>query len=166
VSILPISTRARVFARAALAVLSILATATPARADANLAVGALAFRGVFPVIGISAGHSHDFGEFVGWELEFAKALRGGPTTYGGSVLVRSSVIADTLRVYGSFGMGLHGPGPSSGQIGFLSVGGGTKIRTAGPLWLRLDYRVLLHGADTPPDIRHLQRVMGGVGVEF
>jgi hypothetical protein len=152
--------------RAAVVALSMLASEAPARADATLFAGTNSFGGIRPTLGISVGNfSNALGESVGWELELAKGLRGGPTTYGGGFLVQSILIADRLRPYGTFGLGIYAS-DGRGQIAFASVGGGTKFRGAGPLWLRFDYRLLLHGDDTPEHLRYPHRVTAGVSVEF
>ena len=152
--------------RAAAVVLSMVASEAPARADATLFVGTNSFAGLRPTLGISIGNFPNLlGESVGWELELAKGLRGGPDTYSGGFLVQSVLIADRLRAYGSVGLGIYGAG-GRGQIGFGSVGGGTKFRGPDPLWLRLDYRVLLHGVDTPEHLRYPHRVTAGLSVEF
>jgi hypothetical protein len=153
--------------RVAVVVVLMIAAETPARADVTLFAGTNSFGGTRPTIGISIGNfSNLLGDSAGWEFELAKGLRGGPDTYGGSILLQSTVLADWLRLYGTFGVGLY-LSRGAGQRGFGSVGGGAKIQIAqGPFWLRLDDRVLPHGRDTPERLRYPQRVTAGIGLAF
>ena len=112
--------------RAALVLVAVVGSATNARADATAFGGALASDGVRPTFGVSVGNfPSEFGEFFGWELEFAKTI-DGPTTYGGTFVGQSAVIADKLRVFGTFGLGLYASG--SGQIGFGVLAAEPKSR--------------------------------------
>jgi opacity protein-like surface antigen len=143
----------------------------PARAQADLT----AFVGVTPTpsnrvaTGVAAGVSL---LVVGFEFEYAATrsdeLAGAPSLKTGmfNVLVQTPLPIAGFQPYGTAGGGIYREvlgEHSETQVG-MSVGGGVKITLAGPLRLRLDYRVFtlrgspLHGKP--------QRLYAGLNLAF
>lgn len=118
---------------------------------------------------------------VGFEFEYARTdeeldVLPGPenvapelTTYMFNGLLQTPVPIAGMQFYGTIGGGVYHETlslePNNDQTNFGSnVGGGAKITIAGPLRIRLDYRVFnLHG-----DARHehVQRFYAGVNLKF
>lgn len=132
--------------RTVLVALTILAPAAPAFADATVFIGSAssptrAVRGVAIGVGLLV---------VGFEFEYAGTsgdaqLADGPRlrTGMGNVLLQSPVAVFRIQPYFTVGAGgyqerLNGEGETN--IG-INTGGGAKIRLAGPLRVRADYRV-------------------------
>lgn len=152
----------------ALVILGLLAHAAPARADATL------FLGITPTPENRAarGFAVGFGLLVvGFEFEYANTVEdlaeAGPalTTGMGNVLVQTPGIGG-VQLYATAGGGLYREelaAHSETSVG-LNTGGGVKVRLAGPLRIRLDYRAFrLQGA---PLHKTYQRFYAGVNLAF
>lgn len=150
-----------------LACLLLLAGASSARADFT------AFLGVSPkpdsrlVRGLALGSGV---LVIGWEFEYASIAETetarGLTTGFGNLLVQTPGLITPVQVYGTTGVGIFRERLGAFQetnVG-ATVGGGVKIRLAGPLRLRLDYRIFtLRG--TPTESKP-QRFYAGLNVGF
>ena len=118
------------------------------------------------------------GAILGLELDYTKTIGDASATeiqtFGGNFIVQSSPRARRLQYYGTLGFGVYGETDDrggSGEVATGNFGGGVKLKLAGPLRLRLDYRVFLLGdtADASADFvvrKHPQRVSVGVGLAF
>lgn len=151
------------------AALTVLAVPRPAAADIT------AFLGITPtpenrtVRGVAFG----FGLLViGFEFEYANAIEdaaeGLPSlqTGSGNVLVQTPIEVSGIQLYGTVGGGVYRERLLGLQETHMStnVGGGAKIRLAGPLRLRLDYRVFrLQGT---PLFQTYQRFYAGANLGF
>lgn len=145
--------------------------AWPARAAADIT----AFIGLTPtpenraVRGVALG----FGVLVlGFEFEYANAVEDavealpGLQTGSGNVLLQTPVEIAGFQFYGTVGGGLYRERLLTFQETHFSsnLGGGAKIRLAGPLRLRLDYRVFrLQGS---PRHATYQRFYTGANLAF
>lgn len=154
--------------------------AAPVHADGILSFGPTVSTQARPTVAAS------FGTFIensclGWELEFADTLGNGNPgrrsmgTFGASFLVQSPIRRERLRVYGAVGFGIFGgdlpDGRASGEVSYTNFGGGLKLNMAGPLLIRVDYRVVRLGEapDANPALyehTHFQRVLVGIGLAF
>lgn len=150
-----------------LACVALLGSASPARADFT------AFLGVSPtpetrlLRGIALGSGV---LVIGWEFEYATITETdsapGLTTGFGNLLVQTPGLVSPVQVYGTSGVGIFRE-----RFGALqetnvgsTFGGGVKIRLAGPLRLRLDYRIFkLQGSPTQSKP---QRLYAGLNVGF
>lgn len=134
-----------------------------------------AFLGVTPTPDNHAvrGLSFGFGLLIiGFEFEYANAVEdaeaGSPglQTGSGNILLQTPIEVSGVSLYGTAGGGLFRERLLAHQeTSFATnVGGGAKIRLAGPLRLRLDYRVFrLSGA---PLHRTVHRVYAGANLAF
>jgi hypothetical protein len=154
------------------------ASVLPARADGSVLVGATIAGSARPTVAVSFGHCPSL---VGFEIEYSSSLGSGTVaspivgTITGNVIVQSKLTVRGLQFYGSGGIGLAGEttadGVGSGEVFTRDIGGGVKIGIAGPLRLRIDYRVFLLG-DAPDATRgfgvyrHPQHVSAGRSVAF
>jgi hypothetical protein len=108
---------------------------------------------------------------VGFEFEYGKIvedeLQGAPevTTGMGNIMVMSP--SSRFQLYGTTGGGYYREQfRDFAHSGFgTNLGGGLKITLAGPLRLRLDYRVLSLNTNTPI-LRKVHRFYTGVSVSF
>lgn len=151
----------------ALAWLACLALPTPARADFT------AFLGVSPTpeTRLARGLAIGSGLLVlGWEFEYASLAESetapGLTTGFGNVLLQTPGLVSPVQVYGTMGAGIFRERFELQQETHVgsTFGGGVKIRVAGPLRLRLDYRLFkLQGnaRESKP-----QRFYAGMNVGF
>jgi hypothetical protein len=110
---------------------------------------------------------------VGFEFEYANTredldeLAPGLTTFMFNGLVQTPVPIGGMQFYGTAGGGVFRESLSDEtetNVG-INVGGGVKMNLAGPLRLRLDYRVFtLRGSD----VRHSkpQRFYAGLNLKF
>lgn len=146
-------------------------TLWPSHAAADIT----AFLGVSPtpdnrmVRGVSVG----FGVLIiGFEFEYANTMEdataGSPglQTGSGNLLVQTPIEVSGISLYGTVGGGLYRERLLAGQETHVAtnVGGGAKIRLAGPLRLRLDYRVFrLSGS---PLYQTVHRVYAGANLGF
>ena len=123
-----------------------LAIPVPAAADITAFIGITPTPENRAVRGVAFG----FGVLIiGFEFEYSNAvedsLEGLPAlqTGSGNLLVQTPVEVAGIQLYGTAGGGAYRERLLAHQeTHFTSnVGGGAKIRLAGPLRLRLDYRV-------------------------
>ena len=148
---------------------AILCAAAPADADVTAFVGANATPSNRPVRGFAAGLSL---LVVGFEIEYsdtaADEMAGAPGLRTGSfnLLLQTPFGVGGLQFYGTAGVGVYqedGDGLEETNAA-MNVGGGIKIAIAGPIRLRLDYRLFtLRGS--PQHDRH-QRLYAGLNLGF
>lgn len=128
------------------AVCSALAWPVAAQADVT------AFVGGSPTPGLQLGRGAAAGAglvVVAFEIEAAQILEQtsdrepGLTTGMANVLVQTPIAVSGVQFYGTAGAGLYRERLDTHQetSGAVNLGGGVKIRVAGPLKLRLDYRL-------------------------
>jgi len=110
---------------------------------------------------------------VGFEFEYASTredldeLAPGLKTYMVNGLVQTPIAIGGMQFYGTAGAGVFRETldeDTETHVG-INIGGGVKMNLAGPLQLRLDYRVFtLQGSD----VRHSkpQRVYAGLNLKF
>ena len=107
---------------------------------------------------------------VGFEFEYSKiaedelaGLPGLATGMGNLVVMTPTY---KLQLYGTTGGGLfHETYRDRGTTSFGSnIGGGVKIGLAGPIRLRVDYRVFNLNGD--PLFKRVKRLYGGVSISF
>lgn len=127
-------------------------------APAPAAADITAFLGVTPTPetrlarGIAAGGGLVVVAFeteLAWIGEDAGNGRPGLTTVMGNVLLQTPVAIGGVQLYGTSGLGVYRErlGETSETAVAANLGGGLKIGVAGPLKLRLDYRLFrLRGA--------------------
>ena len=146
-----------------------LCVAAPADADLTAFVGANATPSNRPVRGFAAGLSL---LVIGCEFEFsdtaADEMAGAPGLRTGmfNLLLQTPFGLAGLQFYGTVGGGIYQEG--GGGLEEINAGGnvgvGVRIAAAGPLRMRLDYRVFtLRGS--PQHARH-QRVYAGLNLGF
>lgn len=147
----------------------VLSTARSAHADIT------AFLGITPTPENHAVRGLAFGFgllIVGFEFEYSNAVEdeveGLPSlaTGSGNLLIQTPVEIAGVQFYGTTGGGIYRERLLTTQeTHFTSnVGGGAKIRLAGPLRLRLDYRVFrLQGR---PLHQTYQRFYAGANLAF
>ncbi|MBM40500.1 MAG: hypothetical protein CL483_01075 [Acidobacteria bacterium] len=147
----------------------LLGPAARAHADLTLFVGTNTAQDNRPVRGFSAG----LGLLVlGFEFEYADTAQdveaGGPGLRTGmfNLLAQTPISLAGLQFYGTIGGGLYqerGAGLGGTNSG-SNAGGGVKISVAGPLRLRVDYRVFsLRGSSTDSAY---QRLYAGLNFAF
>jgi opacity protein-like surface antigen len=157
--------------RILIAPLLFLALLVPSRAYADFT----AFLGVNPtpvsrpVKGLAAGVGL---LIVGFEFEYASTsddtVKGAPSlkTYMGNGLLQTPIPIAGMQFYATAGGGVYREAlndDSETHVG-INVGGGVKMNLAGPLRLRLDYRVFtLQGS---PRHSKPQRFYAGVNLKF
>lgn len=109
---------------------------------------------------------------VAFETELARIgedeseARPGLTTVMGNVLLQTPVAIGGVQLYGTSGLGVYRErlGETSETAVAANIGGGVKIGLAGPLKVRLDYRLFrLRGAPIH-DVYH--RVYAGATLGF
>jgi hypothetical protein len=155
---------------AAVALAAWFAACTPASADITAFVGLSGGPTVRNGWGLAAGLGL---AIVGIEFEYADVSEsladGAPRTRTvvGNLLVQTPVPIGGVQLYGTVGAGGYHQdlGVATETNACVNVGGGVKIRLAGPLRLRVDYRVFRwmgapFGADTS------QRVYVGANLSF
>ena len=145
---------------------------TPAKASADVT----AFFGISPTPSnrVLTGFSGGVGLLVvGFEFEYAStvedldALAPGLKTYMLNGLVQTPIPVAGMQFYATAGGGIFRETlneDTESNVG-MNIGGGVKMKLAGPLRLRLDYRVFtLRGAD----VRHArpQRFYAGLNLKF
>jgi opacity protein-like surface antigen len=150
----------------------LLIFAAPAQADLTGFLGVNPTPVKRPVKGVAFGAGL---VIVGFEAEYSDTSEdtelAGPrlTTFMFNGLLQTPVPIAGFQFYGTLGGGVYHESlstqPNEAQTNFGSnIGGGAKINLAGPLRLRIDYRVFnLHG--TP---RHtpVQRFYAGINLKF
>jgi hypothetical protein len=154
---------------AALAFAFLLAPAPAASADVT------AFIGITPTPHNHAARGFAFGFgllVIGFEFEYANiaenTLEGLPAlqTGSGNLLVQTPVEIYGMQFYGTTGGSAYRERLATRQETHFgtNVGGGAKIRLAGPLRLRLDYRIFkLQGE---PLHSTYQRFYAGANLSF
>jgi opacity protein-like surface antigen len=153
----------------ALAGLICLAMSAPARADVTGFVGASTTPANRQVRGFSAGLGL---LIVGFEFEYADTTEdptaGAPSLKVGSgnVLLQTPVAFFGFQPYVTTGVGFYsetlGAHDDTGLA--YNTGGGVKVSLAGPLRLRVDYRVFRLGSGALYSPAH--RVYAGLNVKF
>lgn len=119
------------------------------------------------------GFAFGFGLLVvGFEFEYANTVEDsldglpGLQTGSGNILVQTPIEVSGISLYGTAGGGLYRERLLTRQetsVG-TNVGGGAKIRLAGPLRLRLDYRLFRLQGD--PLHKTYQRFYAGANLGF
>jgi hypothetical protein len=159
--------------RRALVILSALAgmLAVPQPTSADVT----AFIGISPTPESRAARGFAFGFgllIIGFEFEYSNTvedeLEGLPSlrTGSGNVLVQTPVEVSGISLYGTVGGGIYRERlVETQETSFSSnIGGGAKIRLAGPLRVRLDYRVFRLQGD--PLHQTYQRFYVGANLSF
>lgn len=121
----------------------------PALADATLFLGAGTSPDSRPVVGAAVGAGL---LVVGFEFEYAATREdlaaAAPSlhTFMGNLLLQTPMRVGGVQLYGTLGGGLYrerlGEAVRETHLG-TNLGGGVKIGLAGPLRIRLDYRVFV-----------------------
>lgn len=150
----------------------LLLTATPASADITGFIGVTTTPVNRPVKGFALGTGL---LIVGFEVEYAdtaeEVLLAGPRlrTFMFNGLAQTPIPIARMQFYGTAGGGLYRESFSTQANGNetnvgINLGGGAKISLAGPLRLRVDYRVFtLKGA---PRHANVQRFYAGINLKF
>jgi opacity protein-like surface antigen len=158
--------------RVSLAILVLLGAAGTAQADLTVFAGLQNQPSIRPATGISLGVGL---LVVGWEVEVARVteesdeLAPSLATGTGSVYVQNPIPISGVQFYGIAGAGVYRerlqrlPEAHQETNVHLALGGGAKIALAGPLKLRLDYRIfkLRNALATNP-----QRIYAGLALSF
>jgi hypothetical protein len=147
----------------------LFASPAPARADLTAFVGVTPDPSTRPLYGVAAGAGL---LIIGFEFEYMSVTedlaRGAPSLWSGMghLYVQNPIPIGGLQFYGIAGAGLFRE-----QLGTLStlnvgtnLGGGVKIALAGPLRLRLDYRVFALAGS--PLYSTPQRFYAGLNLKF
>jgi hypothetical protein len=154
---------------AALVVAATAATAVNARADATAFIGANTTPSNRPVKGFAFGMGL---LIIGFEFEYATTSDDVPTlapalkTGMGNVLIQTPVAIFGFQPYFTSGGGVYRERLGTLQeTGFgRNIGGGVKVNLAGPLRLRVDYRVFDLGRDALESPAH--RIYAGLNLRF
>ncbi len=158
----------RFAAVASAALLLVMLTPLPARADATLFLGMTTTPTQRAVRGFAVGMSL---LVIGAEFEYGNTsedlTEGEPSlkTTSGNVFVQTFNLSG-FQLYATTGVGYYRERlGTNGENGFLlNNGGGVKISLAGPLRARVDYRVFnLKGS---PLHSKIQRVYAGLNLAF
>jgi opacity protein-like surface antigen len=158
--------------RVSLALLVILGAAWPAHADLTVFAGLQNQPAIRPTTGIALGVGL---LVVGWEVEVARVSEerddAAPSiaTGTGSLYVQNPIPISGVQFYGIAGAGVYRerltqlPDAYQETNVHLAIGGGAKIALAGPLKLRLDYRIfkLRNSLAKNP-----QRIYAGLALAF
>ena len=149
--------------------LALLAFARPAAADLTAFLGLTSTPEKRSARGLSVGVGL---LIVGFEFEYATTREDdmkdlpGLRTWSGNVLLQTPTEVSGVQLYATGGAGIYTEAllDVSETNAAINVGGGVKIRLAGPLRLRLDYRVFrLQGAPLNPTY---QRFYAGANLAF
>jgi hypothetical protein len=154
---------------------AILCVAAGLACPSTAAADVTAFLGVTPTPENRAARGFSFGFgllVIGFEFEYSHAVEDAlenlPSlkTGSGNLLIQTPVEVSGVQLYGTVGGGLYREElRQERETSFATnVGGGAKIRLAGPFRLRLDYRLFrLRG-----DPRHAtyQRFYAGANLAF
>lgn len=147
----------------------VLAAPAAARADVT------AFLGASPTPGLHLGRGASVSAgfiVVAFEIEAAQILEQTTdaepalATGMGNILVQTPLEVSRMQFYGTAGAGVYRErlGTIQETNGAVNLGGGVKIGLAGPLKLRLDYRLFrLRGAPLHPT---WHRVYAGATLGF
>jgi hypothetical protein len=142
--------------------------ASPARADVTLFAGVNASPESRPVVGFAAGAGLAIFAFEGEYARTSDDLPAGAPalrTFMGNVLVQTPSIGG-LQVYATAGAGFYRETFDQDAVtsAGTNVGGGAKVGLAGPLRLRLDYRVFMLAGS--PIESTVQRFYAGLNLAF
>jgi hypothetical protein len=146
-----------------------LLVASPAAADVTVFVGAT----TTPATRAVRGGAFGAGLLViGFEAEYAstpddlKDAAPSLVTGSGNVLIQTPFAVLGLQPYLTTGAGLYREklGTHQDTSFELNTGGGVKITLAGPLRLRVDYRVFKLGSDALYSPAH--RIYAGLNLKF
>lgn len=146
-----------------------LICAAPVRADATLFVGANTTPTNRPATGFAIGVGL---LIVGFEFEYSSTSQdvdsGAPSlkTGSGNALLQTPVDIFGFQPYVTGGMGVARErlGAHVDTSFVPNMGGGVKVALAGPLRLRVDYRVFRLGGDALHASAH--RVYAGLNLRF
>jgi hypothetical protein len=158
---------------AAVSLLALLASVQPAYADVTAFLGVTTTPDTRMVRGFSGGLGL---LFIGFEFEYANTSEDeaetageplpGLKTYSGNVLIQTPIEVSGISLYGTAGIGGYSEvlrEVSETNVAF-NLGGGAKIRIAGPLRIRLDYRMFtLQGS---PIYERYHRFYAGANIAF
>ncbi|MGD9905550.1 MAG: hypothetical protein AB7U83_18930 [Vicinamibacterales bacterium] len=155
--------------RAALIAGAALLLPAGAGADVTAFLGASPTGGTRAARGLAAGAGI---VVVGFELEVASltedaaAAAPGLTTGMANVMLQTPVEVSRVQAYGTTGLGLYREraGDDTETSLAANLGGGVKIRLAGPLKLRLDYRLFRLRGEPRLDVVH--RFYAGATIGF
>jgi hypothetical protein len=153
----------------ALAGLMALSTAAPALADVTLFIGANTTPENRQVRGFSAGLGL---LIIAFEFEYAStsedlsALAPSLKTGVGNVLLQTPFAIHGVQPYFTTGGGIYNESLGvHDDTGFtVNTGGGVKISLAGPLRLRVDYRIFKLDSDALNS--PAQRIYAGLNLKF
>jgi hypothetical protein len=156
---------------AAVSLLALLASVQPAYADLTAFLGVTTTPDSRMVRGFSGGLGL---LFIGFEFEYANTSEDedsvepvpGLKTYSGNVLIQTPIEVSGVSLYGTAGVGGYSEvlDEESESNLALNIGGGAKIRLAGPLRIRLDYRMFtLQGS---PLFERYHRFYAGANIGF
>src|SRR5262245_35115921 len=160
------SSRARLFV---LSVLMVFGMTRPAHADVTAFLGlsptpdnrgARGFSGGFSILVI--GFEFEYSNILEDETERLPSLK----TWSGNVLLQTPVEIHGVQLYGTAGGGGYRErlGESTVDHFAVNLGGGAKIRVAGPLRVRLDCRIFtLNGS---PRFTPYHRFYAGANLAF
>jgi hypothetical protein len=143
--------------------------ATPARADATVFLGANTTPSNRPVKGFAAGMGLII---VAFEFEYATSgddvASAAPAlkTYMGNGLLQTPIPIFRVQPYVTTGGGIYREtlGAHQQTGAGTNVGGGVKVSLAGPLLLRVDYRVFKLGSGALYSPAH--RIYAGLNLKF
>lgn len=157
--------------RAAVPLVTILLTASPARADFTAFLGATTTPNNRLTKGLALSTSL---VIVGFEAEYADTSENDdPVSPGpglkmgtGNVFLQTPVEIAGFQPYVTVGAGVYHEtlGPESDTGLAVNTGAGVKIALIGPLRLRVDYRVFKLGSGAPYSPAH--RIYAGLNVKF
>ena len=153
----------------------VLVNPVSASADATFLVGLTSVEGLRPSFAWSFGYRPSA---VGVEVEYLTTRPGDYSAGGifGSVIVVPMTIAKA-QIFFVGGVGVWGEGFDEGKrtgvLSAVNVGGGVLVGLAGPLKLRLDYRLFRLGEVSKEEIgaispssKHPQRIAAGLHFRF
>jgi hypothetical protein len=159
----------RMLALFTMSLVFVATAASPARADATVFVGANTTPSNRAVKGFSAGMGLIV---VAFEFEYANttddltAAAPSLKTFMGDVLLQMPVPIFGFQPYFTTGAGIYREtlAPHEETGGATNVGGGVKMSLAGPLRLRVDYRVFKLGSGALYSPAH--RIYAGLNLKF
>jgi hypothetical protein len=149
--------------------LAVCCTPSAARADATAFLGRNSAGGDRSTVrGFAAGVSL---VIVGFEFEYANSTKDETLqvpalrTTSGNVFVQTIGIP-AFQLYATTGAGFYREtlGPDEETAFLLNNGGGAKIKLAGPLRVRVDYRIFTLRGN--PQHKNVQRIYAGVNLAF
>jgi hypothetical protein len=159
----------RTLGTAAMVAVLLAIAVEPARADATAFIGANTTPSNRPVKGFAVGMGLII---VAFEFEYAKtsddvaATAPSLRTFMGNVLLQSPLPIFGLQPYVTTGGGIYREtlGAHQDTGAGTNVGGGVKVSLAGPLRLRVDYRVFKLGSGALNSPAH--RIYAGLNLKF